>query len=119
MRTYIVLACLVVCNGSFVLAQSVPVNPTALTFDHTDFAATDSYVVGYFSSATATTPVQEAPLPKPASCSPCSGSLPSRPSAFQAWWVAVRAVAGTMTSGWSNYSPFMRVPVAPSNLTLK
>lgn len=99
-------------------AQTV-VNPLFVSFDHTDYATTDSYVVGYFSSATATTPVQEGALPKPVGCNPCQGALPSRPSAFQTWYVGVRAVAGTQTSVWSApLVPFERVPVAPTGVLL-
>lgn len=96
-----------------------PVNPTTVAFDHADYAGIDAYVLGYFSSATATAPVQEAPLPKPAGCSPCSGALASRPTAFNLWFVGVRAVAGSVTSPWSNLVPFVRSPVAPINVTLK
>ena len=94
-------------------AAQPPVNPTSVTFDHADYAGTDSYMLGYFSSATAAAPVQEAALPKPTSCAPCTGTLVSRPTAFQSWWVAVRAVAGGVSSAWSNRVPFDRGPVAP------
>lgn len=101
-------------------ASAQTVNPTTVAFDHADYAGTDSYSIGYFSSATATAPVQEAAFPKPGSCSPCTGALPSRPSAFQVWYVGARAVAGTLTSAWSApLVPFQRVPVAPTNVTVK
>jgi hypothetical protein len=90
-----------------------PVNPTRIAFDHEDFAITDSYVLGYFSSATSPAPVQEAALAKPASCSPCIGPLVSRPTQFGTWYVGVKAVAGTAMSEWSVLIPFARLPLAP------
>lgn len=108
----VALVVLLVVGARPALAQT-PINPTTVAFDHADYASTDHYVLGYFASATAAAPVQEATLPKPASCTPCSGALVSRPTAFQNWWVAARAVAGGLTSPWSNRVPFDRVPVAP------
>ena len=103
---------LILLASSPVFAQN-PVNPTSVTFDHADYAGTDSYVLGYFSSAAAAAPVQEANIPKPAAACPCSSVLVSRPSTFQVWFVGVRAVAGALTSPWSNLAPFVRSPVAP------
>lgn len=112
MRRLILSAVFVVAGVG--LADAQVVNPTQMEFDHADFAQTDSYMVGYFTSATATAPIQEAPFAKPSTCAPCAGVLPSRPTAFGAYWVAVRAVAGTVSSLWSNREPFQRTPVAPS-----
>jgi hypothetical protein len=98
------------------VAGAQTINPTNLDFDHPDFAQTDAYEVGYFSAVAAAAPVQTATLAKPASCAPCTGALPSRPTAFGNWWVAVRANAGgasPVTSEWSNRVPFVRAPVAP------
>lgn len=99
-----------------------PVNPSAITFDHVDFAATADYSVGYFADAVAVTPVQFATLPKPATCAPCSGPLVSRPNTFQTWYVGVRAngtLAGPPFSAWSVRVPFDRSPLAPTGVTLK
>lgn len=104
--------------ASIASAQTI-VNPNGLDFDHADYAGTASYVLGYFASATAASPVQEAPVTKPGSCAPCSVPLASRPTAFQPWWVGVRAVAGSMSSVWSEKVPFDRAPLAPANLRLK
>jgi hypothetical protein len=93
-------------------AQTI-VNPTRIAFDHEDYALTDSYVLGYFSSATAPAPVQEGALTKPTSCAPCVGPLVSRPTTFGTWYVGVRAVAGAVTSEWSALIPFARAPLAP------
>ena len=121
MRITALFVAAIVIFGSAVRASAqTPIpNPTQITFDHLDFAQTSSYEVGYFASATATVPVQSGTLPKPASCSPCTGPLPSRPTAFQSWWAGVRAVAGTTTSAWSALVPFVRVPLAPSNVLLQ
>jgi hypothetical protein len=70
------------------------VNLTTIEFDHVDWTLTDSYEIGYFSSLTATVPIQSGILAKPGTCNPCSGTLPSKPSAFQMWFVAVRAKQG-------------------------
>lgn len=103
-----------------VFAQAPVKNPNTVIFDHADFVNTDSYSVGYFTSATATTPVQEAPFNKPGSCAPCTGALPSRPTMFGNWWVAVRAIAGTTTSDWSSpLVPFVRAPLAPANVKIQ
>ena len=109
----ILLACLLA--PGVVHAQTV--NPTAVDFDHVDFAQTDQYEIGYFSSATAAAPVQTATLAKPATCSPCTSALPARPSQFGNWWVGIRAAAGgasPVVSDWSNKAPFVRAPVAPA-----
>ena len=100
-------------------AQQPVANPTRIEFNHTDHAQTDSYVVGYYTSDTAPAPLQESPLPKPATCAPCAGLLPSRPTAFGLYWVAVRAVAGALSSAWSNRVPFDRVPVEPTALVVR
>lgn len=111
------LVVLFVLSAAAASAQQPVVNPTNVAFDHNDFAGVDSYVLGYFSSATAAAPVQEAAVSKPANCSPCVVSmLPSRPTAFQNWWVGVRAVAGAVSSPWSNLAPFVRSPAAPTNV---
>ena len=110
-----ILVVVLVALASPVAAQTV-VNPTTLLWDSADHAGVDSYVVGYFAGPTTIAPVQEAPIPKPATCSPCTASmLASRPTAFQVWYGAVRAVAGTLTSPWSNRVPFERSPSAPTN----
>src|SRR5262245_47990266 len=116
-RAFLVVVVLLV--AAPVVAQQPIANPTRLEFQHTDFAQTDSYVVGYFTSDTAAAPLQESPFAKPASCSPCAGSLPSRPTAFGIYWVAVRAVAGTVSSDWSVRIPFARVPVEPIGLVVR
>jgi len=116
-RTFCVIAFVLLASSAF--AQTPAVNPTMIDFDHVDFAGTDSYSVGYFSSATAINPVQEAPFVKPATCNPCSGLLPSRPTQFQTWYVGVRAIAGTTTSAWSALVPFVRVPAVPSNVKVR
>lgn len=107
----VMLFCATVANAQ----TTVPVNPTQIAFEHLDFAGTDLYSVGYFSSETATSPVQEANFAKPASCAPCQGALPSRPSTFQRWYVGVRAIAGALSSAWSApLVPFDRAPSAPT-----
>lgn len=93
-------------------------NPTAISFDHADYAGIDHYVVGYFSDASAAVPIQEGTLPKPTTCTPCGGPLPSRPTSFSTYYAAVRAVAraadgALVTSVWSNRVPFVRAPAAP------
>lgn len=94
-------------------------NPRTIDFDHEDFAAVDGFVVGYFANPTATAPVQEAAFPKPATCAPCSGALPSRPTAFRTWYVAVRAVAGDVSSEWSERVPFVRAPEPPARVKVR
>lgn len=69
-------------------------NPTTITFNHSDFAITDHYVVGYFSTAGATLPSAEANFTKPTTCDPCSGPLPPVGLPYGTWYVAVRAVDG-------------------------
>ena len=101
--------------ASDVRAQ-VPVNPTTIQFDSPDHAVVTSYMVGYFSSATSILPVQEAVLVKPGTCNPCSGLLPSRPSAFQNWWVGVKAIAGSASSPYSVTVPFVRQLEPPVNV---
>ena len=115
MRTSVrvVLTLGLLCLPRLVHAQN-PVNPTQIEFDHADYATTDNYEVGYFTSATAAAPLQSGTLAKPTTCNPCSGTLPSRPTAFGSYWIAVRAIAGTFQSPWSNYVPFDRRPVAPT-----
>lgn len=108
-----VLAVALVAAPGVVWAQN-PVNPGIATFDHVDFAATDAYEVGYFATAAAVDPVQQGTMPKPTSCNPCEGPLPSRPAQFQTWWVAVRAVAGSTRSEWSNRVPFDRRLAVPT-----
>lgn len=109
------LVVVLVALASPVAAQNV-VNPTTAVWDSVDHVGVDSYVVGYFAGPTTVAPVQEAPIAKPATCSPCTASiLASRPTAFQVWYGAVRAVAGTLTSPWSNRVPFDRSPSAPTN----
>ena len=56
--------------GAVSPAHAQVVNPTTVIFDHSDFAGTDSYSIGYFSSVSATVPVQEAPFPKPTNARP-------------------------------------------------
>lgn len=112
----IIWAILAVLALAGVADAQTPVNPTQFAFDHVDFAQTDQYEVGYFSTATATAPVQTANFAKPAACNPCQGALPSRPTQFGNWWLGVRAVIGgasPVTSPWSNIVPFVRAPVAP------
>ncbi len=104
--------------GALMGAQA-PTNPTTIEFAHAFYAVVDRYVLGYFASADAPAPVQEADFPKPASCAPCAGPLVSRPTAFQTWYVGVRAVAGTTSSVWSDRVPFLRAPLAPSRVVLK
>jgi hypothetical protein len=106
---------LILFSTSNVIAQ-IPVNPTTIQFDSPDHAIVTSYIVGYFSSAISTVPVQEATLIKPGTCSPCSGNLPSRPSAFQNWWVGVKAIAGTASSPYSVTVPFVRQLEPPVNV---
>ena len=101
-------------------ANAQVANPTTIIFDHSDFAITTSYSVGYFSSLTSTTPVQEATFNKPSTCNPCTGLLPSRPTAFQTWYVGVRAISGTSTSAWSApLIPFVRVVETPTNVRVQ
>lgn len=119
MKSLLTLGLLLIAAPLF--AQS-PVNPTAIAFDHTDFAGIADYTIGYFADATAATPVQFVTLPKPATCSPCSGPLLSRPNTFQTWFVAMRAngtLAGPPFSAWSVRIPFDRSPLAPTGLLLK
>lgn len=114
---------LIVCGllfGVSLSAQNPVVNPTTVIFDDPDFAQTQSYSIGYFSTATATTPVQEATMAKPSSCTPCAGPLPSRPANYQTWWVRVKSQTGTsVTSAWSDPVPFVRAPATPTNVSLK
>lgn len=110
---------LILLVSSRVSAQ-IPVNPTIIEFESADHSIVTSYIVGYFSSATSTAPVQEAGFVKPGSCSPCSGALPSRPSAFQNWWVAVKAIAGSASSPYSTpLVPFVRQLEPPVNVKVR
>lgn len=110
-----ILVLLFVALASLASAQTV-VNPVSATWDSADHAGVESYVIGYFAGPTTAAPVQEAPVAKPATCAPCAASiLASRPTAFQVWYGAVRAVAGALTSPWSNRVPFERSPSAPTN----
>ena len=112
--------CLVLLGLAACASAQIVQNPTTIQFTHADFATVDSYTVGYFSSASATAPVQTAVFPKPGTCAPCAGPLPSRPTAYQTWYVGVQAVAGTVTSAWSApLVPFGSVPVAPANIVVK
>lgn len=100
--------------------NSQVVNPTIIEFDHVDFSITDSYEIGYFSSNIATQPVQIGVLPKPSSCTPCSGLLTSKPTAYQTWYVSVRAIAGTQYSVWSTpYVPFVYSVTSPANVRVR
>lgn len=102
-----------------VFAQN-PVNPTTAMWDSVDHAGVDSYEIGYFAGPTTVAPIQTAPIAKPAACAPCTVSiLASRPTGFQVWYGAVRAIAGTLASGWSNRVPFDRSPVAPTNFRVQ
>lgn len=103
------------------VAAQIPVNPAGWAFDSVDHALATGYVFGWFASATTASPVQEAPIAKPATCSPCaiSAPLPSTPLNFQTWYGAVRAVAGAATSPWSNRMPFDVALRAPTNLVPK
>jgi hypothetical protein len=99
-------------------AGAQTINPTVFDFDHEDFAQTDQYEVGYFSAVGAVAPVQTATLAKPATCAPCSGVLPSRPTAFGNWWVAVRANAGgasPVVSEWKEMVYDKERPAAHTN----
>lgn len=105
-------------------AQTV-INPTQIQFTHADFAWAQSYNVGYFSSLSAPSPVQVGTLAKPSSCSPCSGLLPSRPTAFQTWYVAVQGVGvdvnnQVLLTAWSSpYVPFVSAPLSPTAVVVK
>lgn len=109
-----------------------PANPTQWSADYpaADFTGIDGFVVGYFSSATAQTPVQQsATMSKASGCAvsltdptlqSCTEPLSSRPTAFQTWYVGIKAVAGTVSSAWSSpLVPFDRVPAPPVNVRVK
>lgn len=120
MKIILVAIGFVIVAASHLAAQQPPVNPTTVEFEHVDFDGVDRYVLGYFSSPTAPAPVQEADLPKPATCAPCTGPLVSRPTGFATWYVGVRAVAGTVSSPWSApLVPFARAPLAPTSVTVR
>lgn len=103
-----------------------PINPTQATFDYdpTDFTGIDGFEFGYFASATASAPVQiSAVVSKASGCAlngsvqTCTEALQSRPTAFQTWFLGVRAAAGTTRSPWSApLVPFDRDPSAPVNV---
>lgn len=129
MRNPLFIAVLLLGLTSTAFAQSPTVNPLGLTFEHDEFAIAVSYSVGYFASDTATTPVQEAAFPKPASCPAnaqdgvptCSGPLPGRPVTFQTWYLRVRAIySGGVSGPWSaEIVPFVRAPLAPKNVKVQ
>lgn len=114
----VMLVLTLLCGPFLTLAHAQnPSNPTAVEFDHPDFAQTDQYELGYFTAPAAAVPVQTATIAKPATCAPCTVPLASRPTQFATWWVAVRGLAGgatPVTSPWSNLVPFDRRPVAPT-----
>jgi hypothetical protein len=105
-------ACLTIGIGS--AAAQTPKNPTVADFDDANFDKVSGYELGYFTSAAAAAPLQTAAITKPATCAPCSTPIASRPTAFGNYWIAVRGVAGTVVSEWSNRLPFENAPLAPT-----
>lgn len=90
MKTYL----LVTLAGVFLATagEAQITNPTHAVFNHTDFAITDHYVVGYFGTSSALTPQAEVTVTKPATCTPCSVPLPPANLSYGTWYAAIRAV---------------------------
>lgn len=97
------------------------INPTTYSFDHADFALASGYEIGYFADQTTPQPIQIAVIPKPATCTPCTGPvvLPATPIGFGNFYAAVQAVAGAVKSGWSNRVPFDLRLAVPTNFQVK
>ena len=98
-------------------------NPSRVEFTSSaDHAQLTKYVIGYFAPG-ATSPVMESDLPlgTPDANQLVTATINARPLSFGAAYVAkVRAVAGTMTSEWSEASnPFDRVPMPPTAPVIK
>lgn len=128
MKKWLIPIVLVVLLSASRASAQTPVNPTQATFDYdaTDFANIDGFEYGYFTSLTATTPVQvSAVVPKTSGCAvngavqSCAEALASRPNTFGTWYLGVRAAAAAVRSPWSALVPFDRVPVAPVNVKAK
>lgn len=98
-------------------------NPREVTFTPSaDHAVVDAYVIGFFPPG-ATSPVQEINLgkPTPDATNTCTATINTQPLPFGAAYIAkVRALAGTLSSVWSDASnPFDRVPGPPSKPAIK
>jgi hypothetical protein len=123
-RTSLIVAVLLALFACAVPASAQTVtNPTAVQFIvSADHAQLSKYVIGYF-AAGATAPVMEADLPlgTPDANQQVTQPINARPLAFGAAYVVkVRAVAGTMSSEWSNDSnPFDRVPMPPASVLVR
>jgi hypothetical protein len=100
-----------------VSAQTVT-NPDRVLFTASvDHASLTKYVVGFFAAgATAPLMEQDIALGTPDAQQIVTQPINARPLAFGAAYVLkVRAVAGTVTSEWSEASnAFDRIPLAPS-----
>lgn len=92
-------------------------NPTAVTFTASvDHAAINNYVLGWFAIG-ATDPLMEVNLSKPTpdGSQVCTATIDARPLAFGSYIVKVRAVAGAVTSEWSEPSNLgIRSPFPPT-----
>ena len=101
---------------SIVWGQAVN-NPGTVTFTASvDHATVDSYVLGWFATG-ATSPLMEVNLAKPVpdATQTCTHTIDSRPLAFGTYTVKIRAVAGAVTSEWSDPSNgAIRSPFPPT-----
>ena len=108
-------ASLLILAATAVGAQTVT-NPTGVTFTaSTDHATVTGYSLGFFASG-ATTPTQEVNLGKgtPDAQNTIAAAIDSKPLGFGTYTAKVRAVAGRLSSPWSDPSnPFSRVPGQP------
>jgi hypothetical protein len=116
MRPILLIALLVLVVASLASGQTVTFTASA------DHATIDRYVLGWF-AAGATAPQIEVDLGKPCTADltvPCSKLLDAKPLAFGTYTVKVRAVAGAVTSIWSDPSnTWTRLPLPPGAPAVK
>jgi len=114
-RTPLVVVALLACSA-VALAQPPLKNPGHAEFTASeDHAAIDKYVLGYF-VAGATAPLMEVDLAKPTPDAQqlVSVVISARPLGFGTYVARVKAVAGSLSSEWTEASnAFERVPFPP------